>query len=165
MRSGVRILVACVEVGEAGVHIAIGHLARIWESHVGETLRDGQDLVMYALSPDRLTTAAGSAIPNSMRQDAEDGYLVFHGRKKGVQAELGGERDPVVGLETILGGGTLARDGQTCRRRCRLVVSRESHAGSRCSICQGCVWGATELRKARRASLDRSKRRDATSAK
>ena len=145
MRSWVRILVACVEVGEAGIR----------ESHLGETIRDGQDLVTYALSPDRLTTAAGSAIPKSVRQDTEDGYLVFHGRNEGVQAELGGERDPVVCPETILGGGTLARDGQTGHRRCRSVVSCESHAVGRCSICQGCVWGATELRKARRASLDR----------
>ena len=61
---------------------------------------------MYTLSPDRLTTAAGSAVPNSMCQDAEDGYLVFHGCKKGVQAELVGERDPVLGPEAILGGGT-----------------------------------------------------------
>ena len=137
---------------------------QVRESHVGETLRNSQDLVMYTLSPDRLTTAAGSAVPNSMRQDAEDGYLVFHGCKKGVQAELVGERDPVLGPEAILGGGMLVRDGQTCRRCCRSVVSRKSHMGSRCSICQGCVWEATESRKARRASLDRSKRRDATSA-
>ena len=132
---------------------------------MGETLRDGQDLVTYALNPDWLTTTAGSAIPNSVRQDVEDGYLVFHGDKKGVQAELVGERDPVLGPETILGGGTLARDGQRCRHRYRLVVSCESQTGDRCSICQGCVWEAIESTKASRASLDRSKCRDATSAK
>ena len=48
-----------VQTCEPGVHEASRCEARVWVTHVGEALRNGKDFVMYAWSPDRLTTAAG----------------------------------------------------------------------------------------------------------
>ena len=79
-------MVASVQVSQAGVCVTkVGRLG-IAVSYVGETLCNGEDLVMYVFSPDRVTTVAGLSIPNVVHQDSEEGCLVFHVREKQVRS-------------------------------------------------------------------------------
>ena len=67
-----------VQPGEPRVHESSRREARVGETHVGETLRNGEDFVTYAWSPDRLTTAAGGPRSDAVREDSEVGDFVRH---------------------------------------------------------------------------------------
>ena len=79
----------------------------------------------------RVTTSAGAAIADPVGKDTEDGDLVVHGRQKRVQAQGVCEQYPMVGPNLVLGAGTLARDGQASRCRCRSVVNCKRISGDR----------------------------------
>ena len=70
--------VSRVQPGEPGVHESSRREARVGETHVGETLRNGEDFVTYSWSPDRLTTAAGGPRSDAVREDSEVRDFVRH---------------------------------------------------------------------------------------
>jgi hypothetical protein len=98
-------------------------------------------------------------------QDAEKGNFVTDFHKVGGEAKGEGVRDPVEVPETVKGGGTLRSDSSAGRCRSSAEVKAEEVSGGRGSICQGCEWGAKESRCERRAEFDKSKRREAISAR
>ena len=67
-----------VQLRELGVHEASRREARVGLTHVGEAVCNGEDLITYTWSPDRLTTAAGGPRLNTVCEDAEVGYFVRH---------------------------------------------------------------------------------------
>jgi hypothetical protein len=162
---GVTVGIGTEEPGETWVQGAKRCAAGVWEAHAGEALADCAYFVTYAVSPDRLTTAAGTAIPDTVGQDAEKGNFVADFHKVRGESEGKCVRDPVEVPEAVKGGGALRSDGSAGRRRSSAEVKAEEVSGARGSICQGCGWGAKESRCERSSGSDKSKRREAMSAR
>jgi hypothetical protein len=151
---------------EPWVHGASRRCSGIAEAQVGERLCDGKEFVAYALSADRVTAATGSAVPDALGQDEEDGYLVvdiveeWRGDAQGPDV-----RYPVGRPETVGRGGASWSDGASGRCRCSAKVNAELTSGGRGSICQGWEWEEREEIKVRRSASVRSNRRLAMSAR